>query len=121
MIVEYNSNNSGGSWWLEDEDWYELEKNGWKVAWYKEDYDYKDGNYQPDENGFPKMKELEGRNDLRWLGCLAKTAFYKCENMEDAIRSFETITGKDTRATGCECCGEPHSFYQVNYKQNVQR
>ena len=33
MKVEYESNNSGGSWWLKDEDWIAMEKAGWDVGW----------------------------------------------------------------------------------------
>lgn len=29
----YDSNNSGGSWWLKDEDWVSLEDAGWIVHW----------------------------------------------------------------------------------------
>lgn len=33
MYVEYDSNNSGGSWWLKDSHWRALEAAGWKVQW----------------------------------------------------------------------------------------
>ena len=36
VLVEYSHNNSGGHWWLTDDDWRELEKAGWKVEWYGE-------------------------------------------------------------------------------------
>jgi hypothetical protein len=56
MKVEYSSNNSGGSWWLKDKDWYTLEKAGWKVEWYKEET-------------FSLFKEAPDENsDVRWLG-----------------------------------------------------
>ena len=42
MYVEYSSNNSGGSWWLKDEDWKALEAAGWKVVWASLDYPYDD-------------------------------------------------------------------------------
>jgi len=32
-ILYYDSNNSGGSWWLKDEDWKALEEAGWTVHW----------------------------------------------------------------------------------------
>ena len=32
MEIEYSSNNSGGSWWLKDEDWKALEAAGWWVG-----------------------------------------------------------------------------------------
>ena len=31
MKIVYSSNNSGGSWWLSDEDWKKLEAAGWNV------------------------------------------------------------------------------------------
>jgi hypothetical protein len=37
MHTEYHSNNSGGDWWLTDEDWYKLEEAGWEVEWFKND------------------------------------------------------------------------------------
>lgn len=40
MIVEYSSNNSGGDWWLSDDDWKNLESAGWKVKWIREDEHY---------------------------------------------------------------------------------
>ena len=32
-IVEYESNNSGGDWWLSDNDWLTLARAGWMVEW----------------------------------------------------------------------------------------
>lgn len=115
MIVEYTSNNSGGEWWLDDNDWINLEKAGWKIAWVGLDFDYKDGNFQQDDEGFPKMLKIRKVGE-RWLGGLAKIAFYKCNSIEEAIKSFEDITGEYANSVGCECCGRPHSFYEVNYK-----
>jgi len=80
--VEYQSNNSGGGWWLTDENWKALEDEGWAVDWV------------PD----------------RWLGALATTAKKKFNNPYDAISEFERITGQDASAEGCNCCGEPHNF-----------
>ena len=37
--VEYDSNNSGGNWWLDDNDWKALEAAGWKVDWESEKTD----------------------------------------------------------------------------------
>ncbi len=31
--IEYDSNNSGGGWWLNDTDWKALEEAGWHVDW----------------------------------------------------------------------------------------
>lgn len=39
MLIRYSSNNSGGSWWLTDEDWHKLE-----FSWGEgESYDYASG------------------------------------------------------------------------------
>jgi hypothetical protein len=83
MKIEYDSNNSGGSWWLKDSDWEALEKAGWKVKWKK--------------NG-------------RWLGALAMSAEKEFDTPADAIGEFERITGQDASDEGCNCCGAPHTF-----------
>ena len=86
MIVEYSSNNSGGDWWLTDDDWKKLEQAGWIVQWREE----------------------------RFLVALAMYATYQCKSKEEAVESFEKTTGKDPRAEGCECCGPPHDFREVS-------
>ncbi|ERB55312.1 hypothetical protein N806_29720 [Rhodococcus sp. P27] len=90
--IEYNSNNSGGSWWLTDEDWYALERAGWDVQWFK------NNDYYSSE---------------RFLGGLASSARLYEATMEEAIESFESITGENVSAQGCECCGSPHSFWEA--------
>ena len=92
--VEYSSNNSGGSWWLSDEDWYALEKAGWDVEWVK------------DEEYFNKYADSDGR----WLGALATRASKSNTTMREAILDWEMATGQDSSALGCSCCGTPHSF-----------
>lgn len=94
MKIKYSSNNSGGYWWLKDEDWHALEKAGWDVEWAK---DEKDGLGYLDSDG-------------RWLGALAKRASKNFETPRDAILEFEEITGEDASSEGCNCCGPPHSF-----------
>jgi hypothetical protein len=96
--VEYSSNNSGGSWWLSDTDWKNLEESGWKVDWYKDREDdlWRD---KPDKNG-----------DVRFLGALASSATREGLTMGQAIREWESITGQSSNALGCGCCGAPHSF-----------
>lgn len=84
MRVTYSSNNSGGSWWLTDDDWRNLEAAGWDVQWKK------DGE--------------------RFLGALAMKASKDFGDPADAIAEFERITGQDASAEGCNCCGSPHSF-----------
>lgn len=93
MIVEYSSNNSGGSWWLSDEDWLALEKAGWNVEWVKDQVHYKDM-----------------VRDGRWLGALATSATREGLNLGSAISEWEYITGETSNDLGCSCCGSPHSF-----------
>lgn len=81
--ITYDSNNSGGNWWLSDEDWKKLEKAGWNVDWKEE----------------------------RFLGALATSAKKDFINIEEAKADFERITGQDPDAEGCNCCGPPHNFY----------
>jgi len=110
--IEYDSNNSGGDWWLSDEDWYNLEAAGWVVHWRKNLFlEGVDGNKicDADENG-------------RWLGALATSAHLDVEAKDEqqardyAVNNFEEITGEDTEEEGCECCGRPHCFYSVLLK-----
>lgn len=86
--VRYSSNNSGGYWWLEDEDWKKLEAAGWEVEW----------------------------KDDSWLGALAGIAFFKCNNIKEALESFEKNANQDVSDEGCGCCGAPHSFSWENEK-----
>jgi hypothetical protein len=88
--VSYSSNNSGGSWWLNDENWRALEAAGWEVEWVKEgDMMVRDG---------------------RFLGALATKATVQADSVSDAIREWERVTGEDAGAVGCNCCSQPHNF-----------
>ena len=98
MLVEYSSNNSGGNWWLSDEDWSALEKAGWKVDWVK------------DEPAILSSLSKDGR----WLGARATRASKECPSLKEAILEFERITGQDASDEGCNCCGPPHSFSAEN-------
>lgn len=91
MTIEYSSNNSGGSWWLSDKDWKNLEKAGWKVDWHRD------------------KKDTFSKGE-RWLGALAMSATREGLSMEDAISEWATVTNLDPDAEGCNCCGRPHYF-----------
>ena len=95
MKVTYDSNNSGGSWWLTDQNWLDLEAAGWKVDWYRDQLGFFD---RPYKNG-------------RWLGALASKATREGLTLGEAIHEWESITGQKSNALGCSCCGVPHSFY----------
>lgn len=96
MLVKYNANNSGGNWWLKDEDWFALEKAGWKVDWKKDEAFY----------------QTHGliNSDGRYLGALATSAEKQFETPGAAMREFEDITGQSVDDEGCNCCGAPHNF-----------
>jgi hypothetical protein len=80
-IVTYQSNNSGGYWWLDDEDWRNLEKAGWKVEWMD-----------------------------RFLGAIAYKATKPNSTLKEAVEDWTKITQKNPLEEGCPCCGQPHLF-----------
>lgn len=102
--IVYDSNNSGGIWWLRDKDWVNLEKAGWVVDWYRN---------QKRSTLFNKL-DSEGR----WLGALAATAYRDGLSLRDAITEWEKITNEDCEAEGCPCCGPPHNFYEKEINEN---
>jgi hypothetical protein len=125
MYVEYDSNNSGGSWWLEDADWRRLEEAGWVVAWASLDNLYTDeGNYVRDERGIPVLvPKGQGNSRLaafnkqdtdgtyRYLGAIAMRAYKpNCSSLRQAADEWEQITGQSATDAGCPCCGQPHTF-----------
>lgn len=95
MKVSYSSNNSGGCWWLTDQNWIDLEKAGWTVDW---------GEY------LAKGGTLASARKKRYLGGLAASASKDFQTIRDALVEFEKITGQDVSDEGCNCCGPPHNF-----------
>ena len=127
--VTYESNNSGGHWWLKDEDWEALEKAGWKVVWENLEYIYGDkGERIRDEDGTPKLVPVgEGNSgykplcakqysngDFRFLGALARTAYRPGLSMREAVDEWERITNGCSTDAGCSCCGQPHYFTEYD-------
>jgi hypothetical protein len=96
--VRYDSNNSGGGWWLKDADWFALEEAGWVIVWAKDRQGW-NGKSLADEDG-------------RWLGALATGAYRDGLPEELAIAEWEYVTGQNADAEGCPCCGRPHSFWE---------
>lgn len=105
LIIEYSSNNSGGSWWLDDGDWDKLEKAGWQVDWYS------DPEVRLSGGGIGM-----GRNSDRFLGAVATTARKRFNKMGEGIRDWEEATNADSTDCGCSCCGAPHNFSSENEK-----
>jgi hypothetical protein len=101
--VEYSSNNSGGDWWLHDDDWLALEAAGWDVHWYR-DMD-------------PGMRLFHDKDSDRFLGALAHGASIEVEAPDEyiareiGIDSWVNVVATDPDAQGCPCCGQPHYFY----------
>ncbi|WP_190822016.1 hypothetical protein [Saccharopolyspora pogona] len=91
--VEYSSNNSGGSWWLTDDDWKNLQKAGWLINWYK-------------GSGI-RFVDPDGE---RFLGALASSAIREGLPLTEAVKEWKQITGQNASDVGCECCGYPHWF-----------
>lgn len=133
LLIEYSSNNSGGSWWLSDKDWKNLEEAGWKVQWANLDPKYEDDeyndNYVLDDNGYPILAEDPGKHFKakldedgipRWMGAMARNAWKLVDSPREAIEDFENITGQDASDEGCTCCGPPHSFNWDDEEGNYQ-
>lgn len=97
-LFEYESNNSGGYWWLKDKDWVALQKAGWKVKWYK------------DENNPDSIRAKTLNDEGRWLRALASRATKEFLTLKECIKEFEEVTKQDVSDNGCNCCGAPHTF-----------
>jgi hypothetical protein len=102
MKFNYSSNNSGGDWWLTDQNWFDLEKAGWAVDWNK---DKKDNFFKSSQDG-------------RWLGSLAQNASKEFETLKEAVEEFEKVAGQDMSDIGCSCCGSPHSMSWYDKNEN---
>lgn len=126
MKVEYRSNNSGGSWWLDDKDWKALAKAGWEVQWGGEYFCRSRFGFGkppagklepcaeeaacPGHRRFDAPEEIKTKDD-RYMGALAKSAVSRdYPDARAAIEDWERITGQTASDEGCNCCGNPHDF-----------
>lgn len=122
-IIEYQSNNSGGNWWLEDKDWIALENAGWVVHWIHDPFDPSHDHRWA--KGEPREWQIYSHfhgylgefclikvtlSGSRWLGALAKSAAKETNDPELAVIEWSRITGQNPDAEGCNCCGQPHDF-----------
>ena len=106
ILIEYTTNNSGGSFWLKTKDWKKLEKAGWKLFGY-DNFVYVDGDYKYGKDGLPEKKES---NEKDMFGQYAHYGFKFFSSIKEALEEFEKLTGQDVSDEGCNCCGAPHSF-----------
>lgn len=113
VLVEYSSNNSGGRWWLTDEQWAALEKAGWVVAWLQAGFDAKEPYPATYAEACRAVKEDK---DRRWLGALATSATRHGLGLQEAVAEWEGATGASSTDAGCPCCGQPHSFTAYDEK-----
>jgi hypothetical protein len=124
MYVEYNSNNSGGQWWLSDQNWKDLEAAGWKVSWARLEHEYNDeGNHVYETDGTPRLvphglgnsrfgswAKVDEHGDYRYMGALARAAYRTDLGLREAAEEWEKVTGLSSTDPGCPCCGKPHNF-----------
>lgn len=118
--IEYHTNNSGGSWWLQTSHWQALERAGWIVHWYHDANDDSHEHSEPADNSWsghshgysdPLIPATSSGKD--WMGALATSAAKEVNSIqeaEDALSEFESVTGHNADSEGCSCCGPPHSF-----------
>lgn len=97
-VLVYYSNNSGGSWWLEDKDWESLAKAAWNVHWGSKEYDKN------------KLLEPKEKTDERYLGAVATSTAKRFNTCREGVKEWERIIGQDAGDIGCNCCGAPHDF-----------
>ena len=111
MLIEYNTNNSGGDWWLSDQDWVALEDAGWEVAWVGKEKNKFTGLDTFWDYGNPRPNDFA--TAPRFLGTIAHSARkdFPTENMAKA--EWEALLTKNPDVEGCSCCGQPHYFTEV--------
>jgi len=82
--IEFSENNSGGSFWLTQENYDALKARGWVGEGILED-------------------RYAGRRLRRYD-----------TSMIMALAEFEDATGWDPDEEGCGCCGQPFNFYKYD-------
>lgn len=92
-FFQFSENNSGGSYWLDASDYRNLLDTG---DWGLDSVDVEDES--PYGLEFRLRHNLVGRFD----------------SYDDARESFESVTGQNLDARGCDCCGRPFRLYETN-------
>lgn len=115
VLVEYETHNYAGDWWLKDEDWLNLQRAGWEIGLRGLYNKKKEIPEKLDDYGFiDTYKAFDGKT--RWLGAIATNAKKEFNSVEEALREFEQITKATITDEGCNYCGSPHSFNWTNEK-----
>ena len=121
MYIKYVAISVGPMWLLQDEDWYALEADGWRVCWAGT---AKDRDLPVDDSGLPQLRPhqpdyldawttVDEQGRLRQFGALARRAFYRSHTIEEALVSFRRVTGRDPAVdlvTYAHCSSRPHDF-----------
>jgi hypothetical protein len=90
--ITFSENNSGGCWWLKQEQYANLFKVWWKPG--RECYD---GTVR----GASRIIVLDAIDEDVALAAASKLA----------IMEWEKATGENADEIGCTCCGPPYQFY----------
>lgn len=90
-----HENNSGGRWWLDKSDYEALFAAGWTYE-------------RPEDFGFGSPDEPFCGGDAPY-GWRSNTSL-EAGSLQEAVESFESVTGQDFFAEGCNCCGAPFSL-----------
>ena len=101
-IFEFSENNSGGSWWLNRQQYDALMAAGFYYV--PSEYDI--------EHGYDTDTKTLGSADVPygWRHGLQ----VKAVDIRDAVERWEAATGEDFFAEGCKCCGCPFSMTAVS-------
>jgi len=98
--IEYDSNNSGGSFWLKDKDWKALEDAGWHVQWiHVTSKSYGGKTYESSESGRRYGETWEEATapfkvgDLRWTGSNDETIVATASSYDEAVALREKHGG----------------------------
>jgi len=99
---ELQENNSGGDWWLTEQDYKNLFAAGWKLP-----KDWDKPSYEGDEPWEPFCGGAPVPHGWR------RSTYIRASSIGEAIRSFETATGRSFYERGCSCCGAPFAISRV--------
>jgi hypothetical protein len=95
VTFELSNNNSGGSFWIGRKDVDALLEAGWYV-------------HEDEDDGFTPI--FGDKDNYFRTGCSHAELHnlrFNAETVQEAVESFERVTGQDLFALGCTCCGAP--------------